>query len=424
MIPIWLPNVFFIAAGLTTLALIIFILYPKIKRYWIRQTDHSSTLSGSVITNVVLQNSTNKPTSVIGKPKQHNISEVVFDILRKMRYQINESQKLINIPDLQESDRVIIEKLYYRYGDTVEERGAFFVRLTHMMHKVTQPNLEKLLEDNDDWGNLNRKLDIIKNRLGDKDFTGKCLAYIEFAKGMAMDNIYFRYNNERTTSISSEYYLEIIETRIHKLLKKYKKVIIDDMDLLTVNLEDVKRQLVVDGLPQSRWHGNRLGRSWRLPIKNISTYQAEECQGKLIEIASELYGFEKGLSLWPGNEYLNWSTGSASISIAPADTMELEIMNYEGYGSPVNLAYSKGEDFRKLHSLKSFNKPLILIIGVTSKSKTPIYCVCKFHPNRLKKIKGELIEDNDNLELIKVVFEKPDIKLYQKLETDNGDSQS
>jgi hypothetical protein len=104
--------------------------------------------------------------------------------------------------------------------------------------------------------------------------------------------------------------------------------------------------------------------------------------------------------------------------------MELEIMNYEGYGSPVNLAYSKGEDFRKLHSLKSFNKPLILIIGVTSKSKTPIYCVCKFHPNRLKKIKGELIEDNDNLELIKVVFEKPDIKLYQKLETDNGDSQS
>jgi len=170
-------------------------------------------------------------------------------------------------------------------------------------------------------------------------------------------------------------------------------------------------QLIVDSLPKVHWYGNRLGRSWRLQIKNAGFNEAEDCRGKLVALASAIQGIDKGLGSWQTPEYLNWSTGIESIVIAPNDTMELEVVNYEGYGSPLYLAYAKGEDFRKQHALKSFKTPIILIISITSKSKPPIYCVCKFYFSRLKHIDGELVEDDDNLEVIESKSEKPDITL-------------
>jgi len=181
--------------------------------------------------------------------------------------------------------------------------------------------------------------------------------------------------------------------------------------------------LIVDGLPQCRWHGNRLGRSWRLPVKNTSSSEAEDCRGKLIAIASTIQGIDEGLNLWPVQEYLNWSTGTESVEIAPNDMMELEIVNYKGYGSPFYLAYTKGEDFRKQHALKNFDRPILLVIGITSKSRPPVYGICKFHFTRLKHVDSQIIENDDNLEIIETTLERPDIRLYQQQDFHNGDSQ-
>lgn len=177
--------------------------------------------------------------------------------------------------------------------------------------------------------------------------------------------------------------------------------------------ERIKPQLEVEPLPKVSYCKNYPSRSWRLLIKNSGVDDAKDCRGQLVDVASADSEMDKGLRNWPKHEYLSWSNGSESVPISPSTTMELEIAIWEGYGSPLCLAYVQGEDFRKQHALKSFRTPIILIISVTSKAKPPIYCICKFHFNRLKKVGREIIEDNDNLELIKVTPEYPDIKLYQ-----------
>ena len=171
-------------------------------------------------------------------------------------------------------------------------------------------------------------------------------------------------------------------------------------------------QLIVEGDPVFRWYGDRLGRSWRLPIKNISSNEVEDCRGQLILITGANPTYDKGLDAWPVHEYLNWSVDTDSVAIAPGATMELEMANCEGYGSPVNIAYAKGAIFRKQHAIKSFNSAIIFVYSIAAKGSPPIYVVCLFHPSRVEK---------DNLELVKLTTEKPVITSYQKLDSLNQD---
>jgi hypothetical protein len=184
--------------------------------------------------------------------------------------------------------------------------------------------------------------------------------------------------------------------------------------------ERMKPQLTIDSLPTISWYGNRLGRCWKLPVKNNGLGDADDCKGELVEVASTIQGKDAGLSRWPhGN--LIWNNGVESIVIAPTDTKELDVAYWEGYGSPLQLAYVKAEN--REHTLSSFNTPIILVISITSKSRPPIFCICKFHFNRLKIVGNEIVENDDNLEIIKVTTEKPDITLYQQQDSHNGDSQ-
>ncbi len=151
-------------------------------------------------------------------------------------------------------------------------------------------------------------------------------------------------------------------------------------------------------------------RVWSIVIRNTGTSIAEKCNAQLLELEYETRT-NYSLDSWPTNEYLAWSNDNSEIDVRSSDKLQVYIDDNVYF-----FAYANGKQFREENGIPNILDNILILIDISSYGKLPIYAVLRLNMKA---------KNNENLlEIIDRCDERPNLKTYQKQESDKSNVQN